>query len=87
MFFFNFENHGKLILTNNIVYWNSANFSDESVRNYECGTLSTDKKFIEYIHNILFPEIISYSIKLDFVLSQSCHGKSPLFVLYTAKRL
>ena len=33
--FFKFNNHGKIILTNNIVYWGSANFSDESARNYE----------------------------------------------------
>lgn len=60
--FFKFNNHGKIILTNNIVYWGSANFSDESARNYECGTLSKDSNFIEYIHNTLIPCILSNSI-------------------------
>lgn len=60
--FFKFNNHGKIILTNNIVYWGSANFSDESVRNYECGTLSKDRHFIDYIHNSLIPCILSNSI-------------------------
>lgn len=57
--FFNFNNHAKIILTNNIIYWGSANFSDESKNNYECGTLSKDKEFIEYIHNSLIPDILS----------------------------
>lgn len=43
-------------------YWGSANFSDESARNYECGTLSKDRHFIDYIHNSLIPCILSNSI-------------------------
>lgn len=60
--FFKFNNHGKIILTDNIVYRGSANFSDESARNYECGTLSKDRHFIDYIHSSLIPCILSNSI-------------------------
>lgn len=60
--FFKFNNHGKIILTNNIIYWGSANFSDESACNYECGTISRDKNFISYVHNKLIPMILSNSI-------------------------
>ena len=37
--FFNFRNHAKLIATENIAYVGSANFSDESKKNYEAGFL------------------------------------------------
>lgn len=35
--FFNFNNHGKIIGTEDIVYIGSANFSNESANNYETG--------------------------------------------------
>lgn len=59
---FKFNNHAKIILTDKMVYFGSANFSDESRKNYECGALSSDKEFITYVHNDLFPYIMSSSI-------------------------
>ncbi len=60
--YFAFHNHAKIIMTENIVYWGSSNYSDESSRNYECGTISTDKGLIEYLKDTLFPEVQSSSI-------------------------
>ncbi|WOO35818.1 phospholipase D-like domain-containing protein [Anaerocolumna sp. AGMB13020] len=60
--FFKFNNHGKMIMTNNIIYWGSANFSDESKKNYECGTLSRDKNFIEYVNSVIIPEVLEEPI-------------------------
>lgn len=59
--FFKFNNHGKIIMTDNIIYWGSANFSDESKKNYECGTLSRDKKFIDYVNSVIIPEVLKES--------------------------
>ena len=60
--FFKFNNHGKIIMTNNIIYWGSANYSDESKRNFECGTISKDKKFIAFINEQVIPAIIENSV-------------------------
>ena len=53
--FFKFENHAKIIMTENIIYWGSSNYSDESRRNFECGTISTDKELIDFVKDTLFP--------------------------------
>ena len=60
--FFNFSNHAKIIMTNNVVYWGSANYSDESKNNYECGVISRDAELIRKIRDVVFPEIISKSV-------------------------
>lgn len=60
--YFTFHNHAKVIMTDNIVYWGSSNFSDESCNNIECGTISTDRKLIKYLKDSLFSEIQSKSI-------------------------
>lgn len=60
--FFNFSNHAKIIMTNNVVYWGSANYSDESKGNYECGVISRDSDLIRKIREQVFPEIISKSV-------------------------
>lgn len=60
--FFNFKNHGKIIMTNNIIYWGSSNYSDESRNNIECGTISRDKKFINFVNNIVIQSIIRESL-------------------------
>lgn len=59
--FFMFSNHGKIIMTNNIIYWGSSNFSDESKRNYECGVLCRDKEFIKYVNEEVFPDLVNNS--------------------------
>ena len=55
--FFTFSNHAKVVMTDNIVYLGSSNFSDESQKNIECGTISTDKELINYLKEELFPSI------------------------------
>jgi hypothetical protein len=47
--FFNFDNHGKIIMTNNIVYVGSANYSEESKNNIEFGIISRDKDYITFL--------------------------------------
>lgn len=40
----------------------AANFSDESKKNYECGVLCRDAKFIEYVNKEAFPNLIESSV-------------------------
>lgn len=54
--FYNFNNHSKIIMTNNIAYIGSANFSSESKNNFESGIIIKDSKAINKINS----EIISY---------------------------
>ena len=70
--YFSFHNHAKVVMTDNIVYWGSSNFSDESSGNTECGTISTDRKLIEYLRDSLFPDIQSKSVpyyKYNFAMA------------------
>ena len=60
--YFAFHNHAKIVMTENMVYWGSSNYSDESSRNFECGTVSTDRELIAYLKDVLFPEIQSGSV-------------------------
>ena len=55
--FFNFSNHGKIVMTDSIVYVGSANYSDESEKNTEFGFISRDKKLIKYINSEILPII------------------------------
>ncbi len=60
--YFTFHNHAKIIMTDNYVYWGSSNFSDESSQNFECGTISRDKKLISYLKDTLFQNIKENSV-------------------------
>lgn len=60
--YFTFHNHAKVVMTDNIVYWGSSNFSDESSGNFECGTISTDRELIKYLKDSLFPGVQSKSV-------------------------
>ena len=60
--FFDFSNHGKIIMTNNVAYVGSANYSEESAKNTECGFISRDKDFIAFIQSKILPEIESAAI-------------------------
>lgn len=60
--FFNFNNHSKIIGTENIVYIGSANFSNESANNYETGVLIKDKVFIRELYESFFNNLKSKSI-------------------------
>lgn len=54
---FKFDNHAKLIGTDNVLYIGSANYSDESAKNVEMGIISTDKAFIEKVYKEIFENI------------------------------
>ena len=60
--YFSFENHAKIIVTDNIVYWGSGNFSDESSGNFECGTISKNKNLIQYVKDEVFPNMKQESV-------------------------
>lgn len=60
--FFDFSNHGKIIMTEAIVYVGSANYSEESANNTEFGFVSKDKEFIEFIKAEVLSEIQSSAI-------------------------
>lgn len=70
--YFTFHNHAKVVMTDNIIYWGSSNFSDESSGNIECGTISTDRKLIKYLKDCLFPDVQSKSVpyyKYNFAMA------------------
>lgn len=60
--FFDFSNHGKIIMTDTIVYVGSANYSEESVNNTEFGFVSSDQDFIEFINAEVLSEIQASAI-------------------------
>lgn len=60
--YFDFDNHAKIIITDNLVYCGSENFSDTSKNNYECGFISDDKNIISHIRNNLFSKIKTQAI-------------------------
>nr|WP_307991818.1 phospholipase D-like domain-containing protein [uncultured Niameybacter sp.] len=60
--FFRVDNHAKIIMTDNIIYWGSANYSDESKNNYECGTISRDREFIKFVEREVIPTILDESL-------------------------
>ncbi len=47
--FFDFNNHSKIIATNEVAYIGSANFSDASASNLESGIITRDSHFIQYL--------------------------------------
>lgn len=55
--FFNFENHGKIIMTNNLAYVGSANYSEESKNNIEFGIISRDIDFIIFLKEEITKEL------------------------------
>lgn len=59
--FFNFDNHGKIIMTNNVVYVGSANYSEESKNNVEFGIISRDLEYIEFLKEEITRELENLS--------------------------
>lgn len=55
--FFNFDNHGKIIMTNNVVYVGSANYSEESKKNSEFGIISRDPDYISFMKEEITKEL------------------------------
>lgn len=60
--FFNFGNHSKIIMTDVAAYIGSANFSDESKNNNECGVLIKDKNVINEINSVFIQMQIDESV-------------------------
>lgn len=60
--YFNFHNHGKIIMTDTSIYIGSANFSEESAKNIEFGVISKDENFISLVRSELIPDIKAQSI-------------------------
>jgi tetratricopeptide (TPR) repeat protein len=60
--YFTFKNHAKVVVTDNLIYLGSSNYSDESQDNLECGMVSSDKALIEYVKDTLFPEVQSHAV-------------------------
>lgn len=56
-----FSNHAKIIMTDNIAYVGSSNFSEESADNFESGFISRDVDFIKFLQEEVFPWIIDSS--------------------------
>ncbi|MEC5272092.1 MULTISPECIES: phospholipase D-like domain-containing protein [Bacillaceae] len=61
--YFNFRNHAKLIMTNNIAYIGSQNFSDASSENIELGFIISEPSSINYINSKIFEKIKSKSFR------------------------
>lgn len=59
--YFNFDNHGKIIMTDDIAYIGSANYSEESKNNIEFGLITRDKTFLRFLLEELTPEIENMS--------------------------
>lgn len=60
--FFDFSNHGKIIMTDHVVYVGSANYSEESAKNTEFSFISRDKELIDYISSEVLPDIQASAI-------------------------
>ncbi len=60
--FFDFSNHGKIIMTDSIAYVGSANYSEESAKSTEFGFITEDKDFLEFIRTELLPDLQSAAI-------------------------
>lgn len=60
--FFDFSNHGKIIMTDQIAYIGSENYSEESQTNTEFGFISKDINFIKYLKDEVLTEIKENSI-------------------------
>ncbi len=60
--FFDFSNHGKIVMTDCIVYVGSVNYSEESANNTEFGFISRDKDFINYINSEVLPDVQASAI-------------------------
>lgn len=56
---FVFNNHAKIIMTNNIAYIGSANYSSESAHNFEAGVIIEDEQAILQIKDIIDEEVES----------------------------
>ena len=59
--YFQFDNHGKIIMTDQVAYIGSANYSEESANNIEFGIITYDHETIEYLFNEVIVDVIQQS--------------------------
>ncbi|EGT2190518.1 hypothetical protein GM168_01535 [Clostridium perfringens] len=59
--YFNTNNHSKIIMTDNIAYIGSSNFSDKSCLSYECGILIKNKNYINDIDKKFIDTVVKQS--------------------------
>jgi hypothetical protein len=74
--YFHFDNHAKLVATENIAYVGSANFSDESSGNYEAGFLVRGRTEVAAIINAVFEPVRSTAT--EFIPDDEAGIKVPL---------
>jgi hypothetical protein len=72
--YFNFNNHGKIIMTDKVAYIGSANFSEESGKNIEFGFITRDSSFLQYLLEELIPEV--EAVSTDYYL----YNHAPLLI-------
>lgn len=71
--FFDFSNHGKIIMTNRIVYVGSANYSEESSSNTEFGFISRDEGLIAYITSVVLSDLQTMAIPyMNMIIQHFC---------------
>jgi len=74
--YFNFNSHCKVVATDTLMYIGSANFSDESSKNFECGVLISGADSIAPIVNSIFDELVEQAIEftnsVEFRLMLQC---------------
>ncbi|VXC71048.1 conserved hypothetical protein [Bacillus mycoides] len=84
--YFNEENHAKIIMTENIAYIGSQNFSDESRNNFESGIIIRDSDVILQIREQMVEEILDastpYSSSFYYL-----HQEGLLYWLQECKRI
>lgn len=61
--YFCYENHAKIILTENIAYIGSSNFSDESKNNLEAGIIINNEDDIKGLRDKIVPGILAHSVR------------------------
>ncbi|OOM79673.1 hypothetical protein CLPUN_16230 [Clostridium puniceum] len=75
--FFNFGNHSKIIMTNTMAYIGSANFSDESKNNNECGVLIKDERIVNEINSVFV------QMQIDEAIPYYSSEYTKIFVMIT----
>lgn len=60
--YFDFTNHAKIIMTDNVAYIGSENYSDEGRDNYECGVICRDSSLIRHLKDEVFSDRVMSSI-------------------------
>lgn len=89
--FFNFNNHGKIIMTDRLAYIGSENYTEESAKNFEFGVIVEDKDFIKFLTDEVMPDVEKNStpyysfkhmpliLKMEMAISALFSSRNELF--------